>query len=222
MNQQITDSLKQAALKSLENPGVSEPLPKTLSIEKPILYLFRHCQTTDNVNKIFSGSRRDPHLTEKGIDQAEKIAKLLKDKEIDLFMSPPQSRCLETLSPLKRLFPNALYVQRGDLKERDYGDLTGKNKEEIMREYPEKAILWRRSWDNPPPNGESLKKVWETRVKKFCEDLEQKMKTEKINIAYCGTNNTIRLIRWHFEKMSQEKMLTLENPYGDYASYHVV
>ena len=90
-----------------------------------------------------------------------------------------------------------------------------------MKLYPEKAVLWRRSWDVPPPHGESLQQVWETRVKSFCEWLEKKMRAEKINVAYCGTNNTVRLIRWYFEKFTMEKMLVLETTYGDYASYYI-
>jgi len=47
------------------------------------------------------------------------------------------------------------------------------------------------------------------------------MRAEKINVAYCGTNNTVRLIRWYFEKFTMEKMLVLETTYGDYASYYI-
>lgn len=212
------EELKKAALESLKHPGgAKEPLPKDES-HPPILYLFRHTQTTDNVKRIFSG-RRQPNLTALGRKQANRLARLLKNKKIDLFLSPPQKRCHQTLVPLMNLFPKVEYRSLDNLQERDYGDLTGKNKLEIMEKYPEKAILWRRSWNVSPPGGESLKKVWETRVKKFCLWLEKKMKKEKINVAYCGTNNTVRLIRMYFEKLSIEKTLTLENPYGDYAAY---
>jgi 2,3-bisphosphoglycerate-dependent phosphoglycerate mutase len=194
-------------------------MPKTQKTEKPILYLFRHTETEDNVNRVFSGCRRNPKLTQLGKQQAEALAEKLKNKEIDLFISPPLSRCEQTLTPLRRYFPNTPYEQRAELVERDYGDLTGKNKLEIMRLNPKKAVLWRRSWDVAPPNGESIKQVWEGRIKQFCKWLEQKMKNEKINVAYSGTNNTVRLIRMYFEKLSIEEMLTMENPYGDYASY---
>jgi 2,3-bisphosphoglycerate-dependent phosphoglycerate mutase len=213
------NKLKQAALSSLENPGQGQEMPKTQETKKPILYLFRHTQTTDNINRVFSGCKRNPKLTKEGEKQAKELAEKLKDKEIDLFISPPLLRCEQTLTPLREYLPDVPYLQKKELVERDYGDLTGKNKLEVMKMNPEKAILWRRSWDTAPPNGESIKQVWEGRIKQFCLWLEKKMQTEKINVAYSGTNNTVRLIRMYFEKLSIEQMLTIENPYADYASY---
>ena len=215
------DKLKQAAVASLKNPGKSDQeLPKTSSTRKPILYLFRHTETHDNEQRVFSG-RRDIELTPKGKKQAQQLAEKLKNKEIDLFISPPLKRCSQTLDPLRKYFPQVPYEQNKELLERDYGDLTGKNKLKIMKANPEKAVLWRRSWDVAPPNGESIKQVWETRLKTFCESLEQTMKQKKNNIAYSGTNNTVRLIRMYFERLSIEEMLTVENPYGDYTSYYI-
>ncbi len=217
-----TNKLKQAALSSLQNPGHGQTMPKTTETKKPILYLFRHTQTEDNVNRVFSGSRRNPKLTPLGQKQAQELAQKLKNKEIDLFISPPLLRCSQTLKPLQQYFPHTPYIQKKELVERDYGDLTGKNKLEIMKLNPEQATLWRRGWDTPPPNGESIKQVWEGRIKQFCLSLETQMKKETINVAYSGTNNTVRLIRMYFEKLSIEKMLTIENPYADYASYRIV
>ncbi len=212
------EKLKQAALSSLQNPGKSaKPMPKDES-NPPILYLFRHAQTYDNIRRIFSG-RRQTRLTPEGWKQAKELAEKLKNKKIDLFISPPLKRCKQTLEPLRKYFPNVPYIQKKELVERDYGNLTGKSKLKIMKLYPEKAILWRRSWDVPPPGGESLKQVWESRIEPFCKWLEEKMKKEGINVAYCGTNNTVRLIRMYFENLSIDEMLTLENPYGDYAAY---
>jgi len=211
--------LKQAALTSLENPGSGAKMPKTKKGEKPILYIFRHTQTVDNLNRVFTGCYRNPKLTKKGEKQAKELAEKLKNKKIDLFLSPPLLRCQQTLAPLRQYFPKVPYLQKEEIVERDYGDLTGKNKLEIMKINPEKAVLWRRSWDVAPPNGESIKQVWEGRLKKIILALEKQMRQEKINVAYSGTNNTIRLIRMYFEKLSIEEMLTIENPYADYASY---
>ena len=216
-NQKIED-LKQAAVDSLKNPGKGKEMPKVKEEIKPILFLFRHTETTDNVGRIFSG-RRDPHLTEQGKIQAQELAQKLKNKKIDLFISPPLYRCSETLEPLLSYFPNIPYLKKEELVERDYGQLTGLNKLEMMEKYPQEAVLWRRSWDVAPPKGESIKQVWESRIKKFCIWLKEKIKEEKINVAYCGTNNTVRLIRMYFEKITNEEMLTLENSFGDYASY---
>lgn len=215
------NKLKQAALSSLKNPGKGAPMPKTNKTGKPTLYLFRHTETEDNLNRVFSGCKRNPKLTPTGELQAQQLAEKLKNQQFDLFISPPLLRCEQTLKPLRRFFPNVAYQQKAELVERDYGDLTGKNKLEVMKLNPEQAVLWRRSWDVAPPNGESLKQVWEGRIKQFCLWLEKRMKQEKINVGYSGTNNTVRLIRMYFEKLSIEQMLTLENPYGDYASYRL-
>lgn len=213
--------LKKSALSSLKTPGqANKQLPKTDSAQKPILYLFRHTETYDNKNRIFSG-RRDPSLTPKGKKQAQELAQKLKDKQIDLFLSPPLTRCRQTLEPLMSLKPNVSYQPQKGLQERDYGDLTGKNKMELMKTNPRETILWRRAWDYPPPNGESLKMVWENRLQPFCKKLEQKMLKENINVAFSGTNNTVRLIRMYFEDLSYRQSTILENPFGDFASYHI-
>jgi 2,3-bisphosphoglycerate-dependent phosphoglycerate mutase len=214
--------LKKTAISSLDQPGKSkEPLPKTSKTDRPTLYIFRHSQTYDNIRRIFSG-RRQTRLTELGKNQAASLAKRLKAKKINLFISPPLKRCQQTLTPLRKYFPNIPYLQKKDLIERDYGRLTGKSKLQAMKLYPEKTILWRRSWDVPPPGGESLKQVWEKRVKPFCQWLKKEMKVKKINVAYCGTNNTLRLLRMYFEKTPIEKTLTFEIPYDDYASYSIL
>ena len=213
-------SMRESALQSLEKPGSSPPLPKTKDLKRPILYIFRHCQTHDNVRRIFSG-RRQTTLTAKGRKQAEELAEKLRKKQIDLFISPPVLRCEETLAPILKLFPHTTYMRIKGLEERDYGILTGKSKMQIMREYPEEAIYWRRSWDVPPPKGESLKQVWDTRLHSFCDWLNKQLKRGK-NIGYCGTNNTLRLVRMYFEHLSIEETIEIEMKFGDYASYNTI
>lgn len=214
------EKMKQAALASLAHPGESgEEMPKNHT-GKGNLFIFRHCQTYDNIRRIFSG-RRQTNLTETGNNQAKSLAQKLSQADIDMFISPPLIRCQQTLNPLRLLYPQAEYIVKPELIERNYGDLTGKSKMTIMRLYPKEAVLWRRSWDVPPPQGESLKQVWETRIHPFCLWLEKTIEDRRINVAYAGTNNTMRLIRMHFEKLSIEEMLEIEMQYGDYASYHI-
>jgi len=216
----VDQDLIQAALESLTHPGQGQhPLPKVRTTNKPTLYLFRHAQTYDNIRRIFSG-QRNSRLTPEGIKQAKQLAKKLKDKKIDLFIAPPLKRCIDTANYTRRYHPGAPLLTFKALLERDYGDLTGKSKLKIMQLYPEKAVLWRRSWDTPPPNGESLKMVWENRLKPFITNwLLPKIKQERLNIAWSATNNTMRLARMYFEHLSIKQMLKLENPYGDWAEY---
>ena len=60
-------------------------LPKQESLTKPVMYIFRHGQTEDNANFIFSGWR-DPILTEKGKEEALVLAEKLKNKKIDIYL----------------------------------------------------------------------------------------------------------------------------------------
>ncbi len=218
-------SLK-SAQKSLENPGLAaKPLPKTdESAGEPILYLFRHGETEDNKDKIFSG-RRNSLLTPKGVEQSKELAEKLKDKKIDVAIfsdiaEGKSDRAERTLEEVLKFHPETKKEAAKFLVERDYGELTGTSKAELNKKDPELCLKYRRSWDFPPPYGESLKMVWENRVQKFCQDLEERMREEKINVAISCTNNTMRLIRIYFEKLSIEQALELENPLAvDYASY---
>lgn len=214
-------SLYATALASLKHPGKSPPLPKVSQPKSAVLYIFRHCQSYDNIRRIFSG-RRNSQLTPQGRNQARKLAKKMAKIHIELFISPPLKRCQQTISEVKKYHPQSKYLAFDQLLERDYGDLTGKSKLKMMRLYPKKTVLWRRSWDVPPPDGESLKMVWQNRIKPFLIDwLIPKMATEKIDVGWCATNNTMRLVRMYFEKLSIQDMLKLENPYEDWAEYQV-
>jgi len=214
----------ESAQKSLETPGFAiKTLPKIdESSGGSILYLFRHGETEDNRDKIFCG-RHDSPLTEEGIKQAQILAEKLKNKKINVGIYSDLLRAKNTLDEVLKFHPETKIEASKLLLERDYGELTGTSKTELNQKDPALCLKYRRSWDFPPPNGESLKMVWENRVKKFCQELEEKMKKEKINVAVSCTNNTMRLIRIYFEKLSIEKMLELENPLArDYASYLVL
>lgn len=214
------EKIKEAAITSLKKPGIKKkPLPKEVSDKYSTIYVFRHSETYDNFRRIFSG-RRESKLTPKGTKQAEIMAQKLKNKKIDLFITSPLIRCRQTIKPIKKYHQKAKLKVEKFLLERDYGKLTGKNKLKLMNQDFEKAVLYRRSYDFPPPGGESIKDV-QKRIFPFCRKLEKKLIKQKINVALCCTNNTMRLIRMYFEKLSIEEMLTLENPFTDYASYIV-
>lgn len=211
--------IKKAALASLQHPGgAAHKLPKQEPKKYPVLYIFRHGETYDNRRRVFSG-RRDSKLTEEGIRQTQILTKKLKNKKIDLGISPDLSRCKKTLKIVFRHHPRAKIQIEPRLLERSYGQLTGRSKDKLTRENLYLGIKYRRAYDFPPPGGESFKMV-QQRIFPFCQDLQKRMKKEKINVAVSCTNNTMRLIRMFFEKLSVAEMQTLENPLGqDYASY---
>ena len=223
----ITASLE-SAQKSLKHPGgAAKPLPKANeSTGKPILYVFRHGETEDNKNRIFSG-RRNSLLTSRGVEQSQELAETLKDKKIDVAIfsdiaEGKSDRAERTLEEVLKYHPETKKESAKLLVERDYGELTGTSKAELNQRAPELCLKYRRSWDFPPPGGESLKMVWENRVRKFCQNLEKRIRREKINVAISCTNNTMRLIRMYFEKLSVEETLELENPLAkDFSSYTI-
>lgn len=215
------DLLIKAAKASLEHPGQGKgSLPKNESDRFSVVYLFRHTETFDNRRRIFSG-RRNTRLTPLGIKQAKLLAQKLKNKRIDRAFRPNLIRCRQTLDEVLKFHPETEVVIEPLLVERDYGQLTGKSKLKLMRENFELAVKYRRAYDFPPPGGESFKQVKEKRIDPFCRRLTKELKKKKINVAICCTNNTMRLIRMFFEKLSLLEMQTLENPFGDYASYVV-
>lgn len=212
--------IKKAAVESLKYPGkAKKPLPKAKSEKDSIIYIFRHTETYDNKNRIFSG-QRNAQLTPNGKNQAEKLAKMLKNKQIHIGFFPNLDRCKDTLKIALKYHKKVKIKITKDLLERDYGKLTGQSKLEWMKKEPELTIKYRRAWDFPPPGGESLKMV-KKRLFPFCDKVVKMAKKKKLGIAICGTGNTMKLMRMYFEKLPIIKILTLESPFGDYASYTV-
>ncbi len=183
------------------------------------IYLFRHAQTTDNLEGIFSG-KRDPDLTESGIEEAKKIRNELKDQQVTKAYCSPNKRTKHTLDlVLESHKGTELVVADPRLRERDYGDLTGKSKEQTAKLYPKEYPLWHRSYDTPPPGGESLKQV-EERVMEFIRELIANVWQNDV-IFICASANSIRPIRRHFEKMTEEEMVSFEHERGKIYTYEV-
>ncbi|MBT4805607.1 hypothetical protein HON71_05540 [Candidatus Woesearchaeota archaeon] len=99
--------------------------------------------------------------------------------------------------------------------------LNGKERKDFIKKMGEAELkIVRRSYDVPPPKGESVKMV-EKRVNSFIKDLLKKMKKERINVAISAHGNSMRPFRKYFEKLSREQMMELENPWDDYFEYTV-
>jgi 2,3-bisphosphoglycerate-dependent phosphoglycerate mutase len=182
------------------------------------LFVFRHAQTTDNVEKIFSG-KRDPELTEQGIEEAMQIKHKLKNEKVTKAYCAPNTRTRHTLEIVLEGHVGFEIIADPRIRERDYGDLTGKNKEEIARLYPKEFPLWHRSYDTPPPNGESIKQV-EMRVMEFLNEVVQNVWQNDV-IFVCASGNSIRPIRKHFEKMTDVQMASYDNVPGTIYKYEI-
>lgn len=126
-----------------------------------VLVLLRHGQSEWNLKNLFTGWK-DPGLTERGVEEAKSAGKALKQKGYvftrtfvsDLARAQETLRlALETLGQ-----PQLKPIVNKALRERDYGDLAGLNKDEAREKWGEEQVkIWRRSYETPPPGGESLR-----------------------------------------------------------------
>jgi len=126
-----------------------------------LLVLVRHGQSEWNLKNLFTGWKDVP-LTQLGIDEAVRAGRVLKRRDIhfDIAFTSKLERARETLTlMLKELGQSGLEtIENIALNERDYGDLVGLNKDEARTRWGDEQVhIWRRSFDTPPPGGESLK-----------------------------------------------------------------
>lgn len=212
--------LTQSAVFSILKPGeIKKPLPKKESPIYPEIYVFRHGESFDNKNRVFSGWR-DSKLTPLGKKQAEILAEKLKDKKIDVCIVSRLSRSKKTA---EIVFTGRKVVFETDdrMIERDYGELTGTSKEKLMKEDFVEAVKDRRFFDQRPPGGESLEDV-SKRVFPFCDDLLKRIRESGENVAISAHGNSMKAMRLYFEKLPVVEVLVQENPLGqDYAQYVV-
>jgi 2,3-bisphosphoglycerate-dependent phosphoglycerate mutase len=173
----------------------------------PILILLRHGQSTWNLQNRFTGEM-DVDLSPQGIEEAKKAGVLLKDYEIDTAYTSALKRSIHTLELVLQEREKELpEVQTSlALNERNYGDLQGLNKAETEKKYGEaQVLLWRRSFDIAPPNGESLKDTYDRVVPYFKKEIEPKLKMNK-NILIVAHGNSLRALMMHLEDISKKEI----------------
>ncbi len=200
-----------------------DPLPKEESDQFPVIYIFRHGQSVDNLNMVFSGWR-DCDITKKGKEQAEVLAPQLKDKKINMLIASDQQRAIKTMeiAVSQNEYAKKLKIeQEPRIKERGYGLLEGYSKLELYLWNEKLLHAFRRGYDIIPPQGESLKMVCE-RVAGFCDEIIPIIKDTGINVAISCHGNSIRGFRRYFENLGDEETANLETPLGkDYAAYTI-
>jgi len=181
------------------------------------LFVFRHAETTDNSNHVFSGWR-DPDLTLKGLSQAREVAQQLEKEKIDWAFTSHLKRARRTLKIVLRRHANVPVFIDDRLIERCYGTLQGKSKVQVAAQRPEWFAKIHRGYDFSPPEGESLKMV-ENRTIPFVAQLKGWLKQNPGNVAISCHGNSMRPIRQVFEHLSIEQMLQLENPQDQAMEY---
>jgi len=198
-------------------------MPKSENPNFPTIYIFRHGQSEDNAEMIFSGWR-DAKLTEKGIKQALDLAQILKSKKIDYLISSDQTRAIDTLKNAVSLNESAKDLEIHTdkrIRERSYGDLQGTSKLELFLNDENLCNEYRRSYTKRANNGESLEEVV-ARVADFINELIPMIREKQINVAISCHGNSIRGFRKYFENLSPEEVTKIETPLGsDYIAYNI-
>jgi len=180
---------------------------------KRTLVLVRHGQSEWNRRNLFTGWC-NPDLSEKGLIEALVAARLLKAEgfEFDMAFTSRLKRAQRTLDIiLSELGQDDLAVKCSeDLNERHYGDLCGLNKDEARERWGEEQVqTWRRSYDIPPPGGESLKDTAERVLPYYNAEIWPELKAGK-TILVSAHGNSLRALIMELEHLSPEEILSRE------------
>ena len=189
-----------------------------MSDQLPYLVLVRHGQSEWNKKNLFTGWKNPP-LTKQGEDEAiaagKKISRL--GIRFHLHFTSNLIRAQKTgeliLSELGQL--DLRTVENTALNERNYGDLAGLNKDESRKKWGEEQVkIWRRSFDVPPPGGESLKDTANRVIPFFANDIKPHLLQNR-HILICAHGNSLRALIMHIENISPEEIVKLEIGTGE-------
>jgi 2,3-bisphosphoglycerate-dependent phosphoglycerate mutase len=188
------------------------------------LILVRHGQSDWNLKNLFTGWR-NPDLTEQGISEARATGKVLKAKGItpDLFYTSCLRRAQHTLDLIleEMGIDNVTITRHVALNERDYGDLSGLNKDDARAKWGEEQVLvWRRSFDVPPPGGESLKDTAARTLPYYEAEILPQLKAGK-TVLVAAHGNSLRALVMAIEGLTPDEILAREIATGEPTVYKI-
>ena len=178
-----------------------------------VLVLVRHGQSEWNLKNLFTGWR-DVDLTEQGIAEAKAAAHKLKAQGLsfDVAFTSVLKRAQRTLDlMLAEMGQSEIPITKDQaLNERDYGELSGLNKDDARKKWGEEQVhIWRRSYDIAPPGGESLKDTLARTLPYYVENiLPRVLRGERVLVAAHG--NSLRALVMVLEKLTPETILERE------------
>jgi 2,3-bisphosphoglycerate-dependent phosphoglycerate mutase len=178
-----------------------------------LLVLVRHGQSEWNLKNLFTGWK-DVDLTDTGIAEARAAGKKLKarDLKFDVAFTSDLKRAQRTLDLiLEEMGQSGIPIARNQaLNERDYGELVGLNKDDARKKWGDEQVLqWRRSYDVPPPGGESLKDTVARALPYFVQEiLPRVLRGERTLVSAHG--NSLRALVMVLERLTPEGILKRE------------
>jgi 2,3-bisphosphoglycerate-dependent phosphoglycerate mutase len=178
-----------------------------------VLVLVRHGESQWNKLNLFTGWK-NPDLSEMGVAEARSAGRLLKDRgyKFDLAFTSDLLRAQHTLDlMLEELGQVGLKTLKSQkLNERDYGDLSGLNKDEARAKWGEKQVhIWRRSYDIAPPGGESLKDTAARVLPYYDAEIWPEMKAGR-NVLVAAHGNSLRALIMRLERLTGEQIVARE------------
>jgi 2,3-bisphosphoglycerate-dependent phosphoglycerate mutase len=182
----------------------------------------RHGQSDWNEKNLFTGWE-NPGLTEQGLVEAKETGKILKNSgfEYSYLYTSILDRAINTANIILRELKvgEIKTIRSSALNERDYGDLTGLNKDEARKKWGDEQVhIWRRSYDIPPPSGESLKNTAERVLPYFKKEILPLLE-DKNSILISAHGNSLRALVMFIENLSSDEILKREISTGQPITY---
>lgn len=180
---------------------------------KNVLVLVRHGQSEWNNLNLFTGWK-NPDLTALGVEEAMRAGKLLKSKGLhfDIAYTSALQRAQRTLKLILDEIqqPDLETVRDQALNERDYGELSGLNKDDARKRWgAEQVLVWRRSYDVAPPGGESLKDTAARVLPYYKARIWPDLQAGK-NVIVAAHGNSIRALIMYLEELTAKQILERE------------
>ncbi len=187
---------------------------------KNYLVLLRHGQSQWNLENRFTGFK-DVELSDQGRAEAKLSGENLAQAGIkfDHVYTSTLKRAINTAEiALKEAGQEVLVpqlIKSDDMRERDYGDLTGLNKDETVEKFGKDQVhIWRRSYDVQPPGGESLQDVVEKRVRPYYENVIKPDILAGKNVLVAAHGNSLRALLIILGENTPENINETEIPTG--------
>jgi 2,3-bisphosphoglycerate-dependent phosphoglycerate mutase len=178
-----------------------------------LLVLTRHGQSEWNLKNLFTGWK-DVDLTEVGIAEAKAAGRKLKAQGIafDVGFTSDLKRAQRTMTLMLEEMgqPGIPVIRNVALNERDYGDLSGLNKDDARERWgAEKVHIWRRSYDVPPPGGESLRDTAARVLPYYIQEiLPRVLRGQRVLVTAHG--NSLRALLMVLDRLSPKEIIARE------------